>query len=268
MKPLRRAAMALLAAIYLAALAAAWLAPAGYARQFRESPDAKPSAVFLLGTDELGRDSFARLLYGSRVSLSLAPAAAALATLVGAVAGVSAGYWGGWIDTCLARLMDLFLSVPWLFLLLSVRAVLPLNVRPLESIGITFLLLGLLGWAGPARVLRAAAHEVKSEDFMVQARARGSSPVRVLSLHLLPNLAPVLAAQFWMSIPLFILSEANLGFLGLGVAEPVPSWGNLLAGLQNLDAVAGCPWRLAPLVLLLVVMACFHFIVPMEDFSK
>lgn len=268
MKPLRHGAMVLLAAIYLAALSAGWLAPAGYARQFRESPAVRPSAVFLLGTDELGRDCFARLLYGSRVSLTLAPAAAALATVVGAMAGVGAGYWGGWIDTCLARLMDLFLSVPWLFLLLSVRAALPLNVRPLESIGITFLLLGLLGWAGPARVLRAAARDIKSEDFMIQARARGSSPLGLLRLHLLPNLAPVLAAQFWTSIPLFILSEANLGFLGLGVTEPLPSWGNLLAGLQNLDAVASCPWRLAPLVLLLVVMGCFHLIVPMEDFSK
>lgn len=268
MKALRRAAMALLAGIYLSALLAGWLAPAGYARQFRESPAAKPSAHFWLGTDELGRDSLARLLHGSRVSLSLAPAAAALATAIGAAAGISAGYWGGWIDTSLARVMDLFLSVPWLFLLLSVRAVLPLNVRPLESVGITFLLLGLLGWAGPARVLRSAAREITTEDFMIQARARGCGRLRLLTHHLLPNLAPVLAVQFWMSIPIFILSEANLGFLGLGVAEPLPSWGNLLAGLQNLDAVMSCPWRLAPLVLLLVVMACFHLIVPMEDFSK
>ena len=267
MKPARRAAIAILAAIYLAALAAGWLAPAGYARQFRESPAAKPSAAFLLGTDELGRDSFARLLYGSRVSLSLAPAAALLATLVAAIAGISSGYWGGWIDTALARVTDLFLSVPWLFLLLSVRAALPLNVRPLESIGITFLLLGLLGWAGPARVLRAAARDISNQDFMIQARARGCGSLRLLSVHLLPNLAPVLAAQFWTSIPLFILSEANLGFLGLGVAEPLPSWGSLIAGLQNPEVVT-CPWRLAPLALLLVAMACFHLIVPMEDYSK
>jgi peptide/nickel transport system permease protein len=260
--------MGLLALMYLSALLAGWIAPAGYARQFRDSPAVKPSSAFWLGTDELGRDSLARLLYGSRVSLTLAPAAAALATAIGAAAGITAGYWGGWIDTSLARVMDLFLSVPWLFLLLSVRAVLPLNVRPLESVGITFLLLGLLGWAGPARVLRVAANQIASEGFMVQARARGCSRPRLLTHHLLPNLAPVLAAQFWMSIPIFILSEANLGFLGLGVAEPLPSWGNLLAGLQNMDTVMSCPWRLAPLFLLLVVMACFHMIVPMDDFSK
>lgn len=268
MKRLRHAALALLVCVYVAGMAAGWLAPAGYAAQFRDAAEAMPTARFPLGTDELGRDSLARLLYGSRVSLSLAPAAAALATLVGAVIGVSAGYLGGWVDLCLARLMDLFLAVPWLFLLLSVRAVLPLNVRPLESVTITFLLLGLLGWAGPARVLREAAHAIKSEDFMIQAKARGCRRLRLLAMHLLPNLKPVLAAQFWTSVPIFILSEANLGFLGLGVSEPLPSWGNLLAGLQNLDSVASAPWRLAPLVLLLVVMACFHLVVPREDFSK
>jgi peptide/nickel transport system permease protein len=164
MKYLRRMAVALLAAMYFSALLAGWLAPAGYARQFRDSPAARPSAVFWLGTDELGRDSLARLLYGSRVSLSLAAAAAVLATALGAAAGITAGYWGGWIDTCLARVMDLFLSVPWLFLLLSVRAVLPLNVRPLESVAITFLLLGLLGWAD-------------RRGFCVRRRAR--SPARI-----------------------------------------------------------------------------------------
>ncbi|MCU1275677.1 MAG: binding-protein-dependent transport system inner rane component [Bryobacterales bacterium] len=268
MTGLRHGAIALLASLYLAGLAAGWLAPAGYAGQFREFPSAPPSQTFLLGTDELGRDSFARLLYGSRISLTLAPAAAALATFIGAVAGVTAGYLGGWIDICLSRLADLFLSVPWLFLLLSVRAVLPLNVHPMESIAITFLLLGLLGLAAPARVVRAAARQLKSEDFMLQAQARGCSPLRMLTLHLLPSIRPVLMAQFWTFIPIFILSETNLGFLGLGIAEPLPSWGNLLAGLQKIDVVVSCPWRLAPLVLLLVVMACFHLIVPLEDPSR
>jgi len=267
-KPLRHAAVAVLATIYLAGLAAGWLAPMGYARQFRDAPDAPPSFAFPLGTDALGRDAFARLLYGSRVSLSLAPAAAALATLIGAVVGVTAGYLGGWVDTCLARVIDLCLSVPWLFLLLSVRAALPLNVPPFKSVGITFLLLGLLGWASPAHVLRAAAREIKSEDFMVQAKARGCRRLRILAMHLLPNMRPMLAAQFWTSIPIFILSEANLGFLGLGVAEPLPSWGNLLGGLQNIDGVMSCPWRLAPLLVLVVVMTCFQMVIRLEDFSK
>jgi peptide/nickel transport system permease protein len=117
-------------------------------------------------------------------------------------------------------------------------------------------------------VIRSAVHEIKNEDFMIQARARGCRPLRLLGRHLAPNLRPILAAQFWTSVPVFILSEANLSFLGLGVAEPLPSWGNLLAGLQNLDSVTASPWRLAPLVLLVVVMTCFHLVVPTEDFSK
>jgi len=266
-KSLRRTALVLLAAIYLAGLSAAWLAPAGYANQFRESAGAPPSRAFLVGTDELGRDSFSRLLYGSRLSLTLAPAAALLATLIAALVGITAGYAGGWIEICLMRVTDLFLSIPWLFLLLIVRAFLPLNVRPLESVAITFCLLGLLGWAGPARVLRSATHELKTEDYMVQARARGCRPLRLMLKHLLPNLEPIAAAQFWISVPIFILSEANLGFLGLGVAEPLPSWGNLLGGLQSMDAQSG-PWRLAPLALLIVVMTCFHLVVPEENLSK
>jgi peptide/nickel transport system permease protein len=268
MKWMRRGAVAVLAAACLASLAAGWLAPAGYARQHRDCPNAPPSPTFLLGTDELGRDALARLLYGSRVSLSLAPAAAVLATLIAAIAGISAGYWGGWLETCVMRITDLVLSVPWLFLLLMVRAVLPLNVPPAGSVGITFLLLGLLGWAGPARVVRSAACELRGQDFMMQARARGCHPLRVLTRHMLPALGPILAAQFWMSVPVFILSEANLGFLGLGVAEPLPSWGNLLASLQNLESVTASPWRLAPLMLLVVVMICLHLLVSREDFSR
>ncbi len=103
---------------------------------------------------------------------------------------------------------------------------------------------------------------------MVQAKARGCRRLRILAMHLLPNLRPMLAAQFWTSIPVFILSEANLGFLGLGVAEPLPSWGNLLGGLQNIDGIMSSPWRLAPLLLLVVVMTCFHLVVRLEDFSK
>ena len=105
---------------------------------------------------------------------------------------------------------------------------------------------GLQAFDNLLHVLRVAAREIKSEDFMVQAKARGCRRLRILAMHLLPNMRPMLAAQFWTSIPIFILSEANLGFLGLGVAEPLPSWGNLLGGLQNIDGVMSCPWRLAP----------------------
>jgi peptide/nickel transport system permease protein len=268
MKWMRRAAVLMLVLVYGAGLAASWLAPAHYATQFREDPGAGPSRQFPLGTDALGRDVLSRLMYGSRISLVLAPAAALLSTLLAGLLGGVAGCLGGLAEAMILRAADLFLSLPWLFLLITVRALLPLNVAPAESILVTFLLLGVLGWAGPARVVDAAARAIRRQDFLLQARACGSGGLRLLALHILPNLKPVLLAQFWISVPVFILSEANLGFLGLGVGEPVPSWGGLLREMENVQAVAANPWLLAPLVLLVMVVGCFHLLTPPEDYSK
>ena len=230
----RRVAIAVLLTVVGVSLAANWLAPAGYAKQYREAADAAPSRAHWLGTDEIGRDRFARVLYGTRISLLLAPAAALLSTLMAALVGGLAGYvGGGWSRSAMA-VTDLFLSLPWLFLLITVRALLPLNVPPLISVLVTFLMLGLLGWASAARVLCAAASSLKTSDFVRQARASGIRGARLFWIHVLPNLKPALYAQFWISIPAFILSEANLGILGLGVAEPLPSWGSLLKELEGL----------------------------------
>lgn len=267
MKTIRQVAAGLLGVIFLATLFAGVLAPADYAKQFREAPNAPPSRQHLLGTDELGRDQFSRLLYGSRVSLLLAPAAALLATAIAALVGGIAGYLGGWLERVAKAGTDLSMSLPWLFLLLTVRAVLPLNVPPATSLLITFALLGLLGWATSARVVCAGARGLRNSDFVLQAQACGSTPLRVLLRQVLPNLRPVLFAQFLISIPIFILTEANLGVLGLGVSEPLPSWGGLLRGLENWSVVQANPWRLAPLFLLLVVVSCFQLILPREDFA-
>lgn len=268
MKKDRQFALALLILVFSASLMAKALAPASYAQQFRHSPNAPPSRQFPLGTDDLGRDRLSRLLYGSRVSLLLAPVAALLSTVLAALVGGVAGYLGGWWERLAMGAADLFLSLPWLFLLLSVRAVLPLNVSPLTSVVITFALLGALGWAAGARVLCAGARALRTSDFALQARAGGCRTFRLLIRHVLPNLKPTLYAQFWISIPVFILSEANLGVLGLGVAEPLPSWGNLLRELENYAALRGHLWLWAPLVLLLVVMSCFQVVLSVEDFPS
>ncbi len=261
----RYLAMAVLLTVALACLSAEWLAPAHYARQFREAPNAAPSREHPLGTDELGRDRFSRLLYGTRVSLVLAPAAALLSSLLAALLGGTAGYLGGWWERVSLAGMDLVLSLPWLFLLLTVRALLPLNVSPITSVVITFFLLGLLGWAAAARVVCAGVRSLCHSDFVLQARASGCAGWRLLLVHILPNLKPVLSAQFWIAVPVFILSEANLGMLGLGVAEPMPSWGNLLRGLENYPALAESPWMLAPLLLLVLVVGGFQTILTKED---
>ena len=207
-------AISVLTLLLLAALASGVLNPDAHTRQVRESPSASPSRSFPLGTDYLGRDRMTRLLFATRISLVLAPAAALLATLLAAFAGGTAGYFGGWWDKCTVHVIDLMLSLPWLFLLLAARALLPLNAPPIASIGITYGLLAVLGWAGPARVIRAGARKLRESDFALQAAAEGCGDLRMLWRHVLPNLKPVLIAQIWTTIPVFILAEANLGLLG------------------------------------------------------
>ncbi|MGA8683362.1 MAG: ABC transporter permease [Candidatus Sulfotelmatobacter sp.] len=261
----QKLACAVLAVVLCASVAANWLAPAGYAKQYREATNAPPSRTHWLGTDEIGRDRFARILYGTRVSLLLAPAAALLSTVMAAFIGGFAGYLGGiWARMAMA-VTDLFLSLPWLFLLITARALMPLNVSPLFSVMVTFLLLGLLGWTTAARVLCATAGSLRSTDFVCQARAAGLSKRRLFWIHVMPNLEPVLYAQFWISIPVFILSEANLGILGLGVAEPLPSWGSLLKELEGMVSVGEEPWKFVPLILLVVVVMSFQLLLSGQE---
>jgi peptide/nickel transport system permease protein len=261
----RKVACAVLLLVLAASLAASWLAPAGYAKQDREAAGAPPSHAHWLGTDEIGRDRFARVLYGTRISLLLAPAAALLSTLLAALIGGPAGYLGGaWARAAMA-VTDLFLSLPWLFLLITVRAMLPLNASPELSVLVTFLILGLLGWTAAARVLCATAGSLRNSDFVRQARASGIRGARLFWIHVLPNMKPVLYAQFWISIPAFILSEANLGILGLGVAEPLPSWGSLLKELEGLVSVGEEPWKFVPLILLVVVVTSFQLVLSKQD---
>jgi peptide/nickel transport system permease protein len=256
----RKLLYAALGLVVAASMMAHWLAPAGYAGQDREAIDAAPSHAHWLGTDELGRDRFARVLYGTRISLLLAPAAAFLSTLLAAFIGGLGGYLGGIWARVAMGVTDLFLSLPWLFLLITARALLPLNVSPLASVLVTFMMLGFLGWTTAARVLCATAGSLRSSDFVRQARAAGLPGWRLFWVHVMPNLRPVLYAQFWISIPVFILAEANLGILGLGVAEPLPSWGTLLKELEGLVSAGQEPWKFVPLILLVAVVTSFQLL--------
>jgi peptide/nickel transport system permease protein len=261
MRTLRRAALLFLVATAALSLAASFVAPHDYAMQFRESPNAAPSRVFPLGTDDLGRDRFSRLLAGSRVSLVCAPAAALVATALAAAIGTAAGFLDGWAEEAATGIIDLFLSLPWFFAVLTVRALLPLNFSPWASTATTFLLLAAVGWASGARVVRASVAGMRCAGAILHARASGCQGARLFLFHLLPNLRPALSAQFWILIPVFLLTEANLGLLGLGISEPVPSLGNMLAELQNYHRIPEAPWVLAPAVLLAMIVASLHFVV-------
>lgn len=265
MRGARFVAVGVLVAVAAACVFANFISPASYAHQFRDLPNAAPSRQHLLGTDDLGRDRFSRVLYGTRVSLLLAPAAALLTSLLAALIGGIAGFCGGWIERGVMTATDLFLSLPWLFLLITVRALLPLNVSPMTSVVITFALLGCLGWAGAARVICADARSFSQSDFILLARASGSTGFRLLWRHMLPNLKPILWAQFWISVPVFILTEANLGILGLGVAEPLPSWGSLLRELETISSTSSQPWRFVPLLLFIIVVSSFHLVLTQQE---
>jgi len=254
----RTIAATVLALVLLASLAVSFIPGASYSRQDREFAGAAPSARFPLGADDLGRDRLTRLLYATRISLLLAAAAAAVTIAVAFLAGGIAGYFGGWCDRAIVRALDLILSLPWLFLLLAARALLPLNVSPLYSLLLTYALLAALGWAAPARVVRAGARGFRDSEFVLQARAEGCSEWRVLWRHVLPNLKPVLLAQFWTTIPVFILAEANLGFLGLSAGEPLPTWGTLLRELQSPLFLR--PEAFAPAAAIAVSLLCFKLI--------
>jgi peptide/nickel transport system permease protein len=251
----------LLAIVAIVSLAADVLAPYDYAAQHREHPNESPSGKFLLGTDELGRDRFSRLLYATRVSIVLAPATALVATALATLAGVAAGYRTGWVDGALNLVGDLFLSLPWLFVLLTLRALLPLDVPPVSSLLITAALLASVGWAPGARVVRSAVAGLRHSPPIRHARAYGSKPLRLMWLHVVPNLRPVLIAQFWVLVPAFLLTEANLGLLGLGVTEPLPSLGNMLAELQAFDRILEAPWIVTPAVVVVATVAALHFVV-------
>lgn len=254
MARLRKLSRVLLAALYLSALAAPWIAPSGYAEQHREHAGEPPSRKFLLGVDNLGRDRFARVVYGTRVSLLLAPTAAALAVAIAALVGSIGG--GG-------VLTETLLAIPTVFLLLIARAFLPLNAGPALSLVLTFAMLGGLGWPAAARIFAARTATLRNASFALQARAAGYGPWRMLRRQFAPMLAPLASAQFFVLVPAFIIAEANLGMLGLGAGEPMPSWGTLLAELTSTSKIT--PETLVPVALLVLTVAAFRAARPGES---
>lgn len=264
---MRRIAAAALLVTMAAILGAGWIAPHPYDRQFRDAPDAGVSRHFPLGTDALGRDRLSRMLYGARTSLVLAPAASLISCGCALLLGLAGGCLGRRAERAVSAAADLCLSLPWLFALLAVRAVLPLNAPAAASAAATFGLLGLLGWAGPCRILAAAARRHMQSDFVLLARAGGTRTWRIAVAHVIPNLLPLAGAQFLITVPAFLLAEANLGLLGLGIPEPAPSWGGMLRELENLPGAAAHPWVCAPALLLILTITLFQLVASADTYS-
>jgi peptide/nickel transport system permease protein len=218
-----------------------------------------PGRIAVLGTDAYGRDLWSRLLFGGRISLAIGLlatlASLVLATLIGAVSG----YYGRWTDELLMGGAELFLVVPWLYFLLALRAMLPLHL----SASATFLLvvgvIGSLGWARSMRLIRGVVLSARERNYVLAARGFGASDTYLLRRHIAPSTAGVLLTQAALLVPQFVAAEAALSFFGLGISEPVPSWGNMLAVLQQYSVLVSYWWMLAPAIALVVtsVMYCW-----------
>jgi len=220
----------LVLSLFLISLLAPWLAP--YDPNFIDIKSIlmPPSSLHLMGTDSLGRDVLSRIIYGSQISLKVGFVAVGLATIIGVLLGAVAGYYGGWVDNLLMRLVDLMLCFPTFFLILAVIAVLE------PSIWNIMIIIGLTSWMGVARLVRAEFLTLREREFVQAARALGARDGRIIFQHLLPNaLAPVMVSAT-LGVAGAILTESALSFLGLGVQPPTPSWGNILtAGKDNIE---------------------------------
>lgn len=247
------AGLVIIAALFVLSLSAAFITP--------YDPDAidawhvllPPSSGHWFGTDELGRDVLTRVIFGARVSLKVGFVAVGIAVVIGTVIGLCAGFYGGWMDAVLMRLVDIMLCFPTFFLILAVIAMLE------PSIWYIMVIIGLTGWMGVARLVRAEVLSLKSRDFVLAARVLGASDRRIIFRHILPNaLSPVLVSAT-LGVAGAILTESALSFLGIGVQPPTPSWGNILT--SGKDYIEFAWWlSLFPGVAILVTVLSYNLV--------
>lgn len=220
---------------------------------------APPGRIAILGTDAYGRDVWARLLFGGRISLAIGLLATAVTLVLATLIGTVSGYYGRWTDEWLMGGAELFLVVPWLYFLLALRAMLPLHLSASGAFLLVVGVIGSLGWARPMRLIRGVVLSARERNYVLAARGFGASDVYLLRRHVAPATAGVLLTQITLLVPQFVAAEAALSFFGLGISEPVPSWGNMLAVLQQYSVLISYWWMLTPAIALVItsVMYCW-----------
>ena len=219
-----------------------------------------PSSIFVLGTDSFGRDVFSRTLYGGQISLLAGLIATSITLLLGSFLGGLAGFYGGWLDDTLMRVADLFLALPWLYLLFAVRAFLPLQMEPLQAFLVLVIVIGAVGWARPARLVRGVVLSARERNYVHAARGFGASDGYIVWRHILPSVTGVILTQASLLVPQYVMAEITLSFLGLGVGEPVPTWGNMLNSLMQMSVLQSYWWMIAPALLAIPFFLGYQFL--------
>jgi peptide/nickel transport system permease protein len=221
---------------------------------------AEGAPLFLLGTDKLGRDLYSRILHGARISLSVGLVGIFFTFVLGLTLGGLSGYLGGTVDTIIQRIIDLLISLPQIPLWMALAAALPRDWPPLRIYFGIVIIFSIIGWTGLARVVRGKLLALREEDFVIAARVAGTSDLKIIFKHLIPNFASYIIVTLTLAIPNMILGETALSFLGLGLQPPVVSWGTLLQDAQNIQTIAHQPWLLTPCIFVIVAVLTFNFL--------
>ncbi len=219
-----------------------------------------PGRIYLWGADSRGRDLFSRILHGGRVSLSIGLLGSLISFSLGLLIGGMAGYFGGWVDSLLMRLCEMFMLVPGFYLMLALRSVVPENFNSLQIYLTVVVILSLIGWASLARIIRGMSLSLSRRDFVLAAKALGVSDLSIIMKHILPHTLSYSLVAMMLTIPSYILGEAGLSFLGLGIQDPIPSWGNMLSEAMGIVQIQFEPWIMISGIFIFITVLCFNII--------
>jgi len=220
-------------------------------------PDAP---MYLMGADRLGRDILSRTVYGTRISMTIGLVGVALSLFFGILLGGVSGYFGGWIDNVIQRLIEFLQSIPSIPLWIGLAVAIPADIPPLQVYFLITVILSVIGWTGLARVVRGKFYTLKTEDFVKAAKLDGCSTLRIIFRHMVPSFMSHIIAVVTLAIPGMILAETSLSFLGLGLRPPIVSWGVLLQEAQNIRAISTAPWLFLPGFAVVVAVLALNFL--------